>query len=125
MQLHIQQRGLTLGRTLRNQVTEQLEAAFDRLSERIRAITVCLADTNGPRGGVDKECRIAVQLHRGGTVRAGQTDTDLIAAISMATDRVRHAVTRRLERSRNRAVRTKPWHTDDTDKQTAMPPHDN
>ena len=125
MQLHIHQKGLKIGRTLRDQITEQVETAFRRLSKRIRAITVYLTDINGSRGGIDKECQIAVQLHRGGTVRVGQTDADLVAAVNVATDRVNHAVTRRLERRRNRTVRTKPWHTDDTDEQTSMQPHDN
>ena len=114
MQLHIHQKGLTIGRTLRDQITEQVETAFRRLSKRIRAITVYLTDINGPRGGVDKECQIAVQLHRGGTVRVGQTDADLIAAVNVATDRVSHAVMRKLERRRNRTGRTKPWPVDDT-----------
>jgi putative sigma-54 modulation protein len=109
VQLDIRLKGITLGRAMREQILEHLDAAFRRLSRRIRAVTICLADTNGPRGGVDKNCQIAVQLHRGGTVRIDHTDADLIAAIDLATDRVTHAVVRNLERRRSRAARTKLW----------------
>ena len=118
MQLHIHQKGLTIGRTLRDQIAEQVESAFRRLSKRIRGITVYLSDINGTRGGVDKECEIAVQLQRGGTVRVGQTDADLIAAVNVATDRVSHAVVRKLERQRNRAGRTQPWSVDDSSEES-------
>ena len=65
MQLDVRLKGITIGRTLREQIVDHLDAAFRRLSNRIRAVTVCLADTNGPRGGVDKNCQIAVQLQSG------------------------------------------------------------
>jgi putative sigma-54 modulation protein len=109
VQLDVRLKGMTLGRALREQIVDHLDAAFRRLSKRIRAVTVCLADANGPRGGVDKNCQIAVQLHRGGTVRSSRTDADLIAAVNLAADRVTHAVVRRLERRRMRAARTKSW----------------
>ena len=41
---------------------------------------------------MDKNCQIVVQLHRGGTIRSGRTDADLITAINLATDQVIHAV---------------------------------
>ena len=109
MQLDVRLKGIIIGKDVREQIVDHIDAAFRRLSKRIRAVTVCLADANGPRGGVDKNCQIAVQLHRGGTVRSGHTDADLIAAVNLATDRVTHAVVRRLERRRKRAARTKSW----------------
>jgi ribosome-associated translation inhibitor RaiA len=50
-----------------------------------------------------------VQLHRGGTIRCGHTDADLITAINLATDQATHTVVRLLERRRKRAARTKSW----------------
>jgi ribosome-associated translation inhibitor RaiA len=107
--MDIRLKRIAVGNAMKEQILAHLEAAFRRLSRRIRAVDVCLADTNGPRGGVDKHCRIAVQLHRGGTVRVGQSDADLLAALDLATDRVTHAVVRSLERRRSRAARAKPW----------------
>jgi ribosome-associated translation inhibitor RaiA len=109
VQVDFRLKGVTLRRVLREQVGDHLDAAFRRLSKRIHAVTVCLANANGSRGNVDKNCQIAVQLHRGGTIRRGCTDADLIAAINLATDRVIHAVVRRLERRRKRAARIRAW----------------
>jgi putative sigma-54 modulation protein len=107
--LDVRVKGMTIGRTLREQIGDRIDAAFRRLSKRIRAVTVYLTDTNGPRGGVDKNCQIAVLLNRGGTVRSNRTGADLIAAINLATHRVTHAVVRRLERRRTRAARRISW----------------
>jgi putative sigma-54 modulation protein len=109
VQVDVRLKGITMGRTLREQIVDHIDAAFRRLSKRIRTVTICLADTNGPRGGVDKNCQVAVQLNRGGTIRSSRTDADLITAINLATHRVTHAVVRRLERRRKRAARTKSW----------------
>jgi len=121
MELHIHQRGLAIGKKLQARIAEHLSRAFRRLSNRIGAITVYLTDTNGPRGGMDKECRIAVELRSGGTVRVAQIDSDLLAAVNVATDRASHTVSRRLGRRRNRALRMKPWPADDTLNEPASP----
>jgi putative sigma-54 modulation protein len=109
VRLDVRLKGIAIGRTLRKQIVDHIDAALHRLSKRIRTVTIRLADANGPRGGVDKNCQIAVQLDRGGTIRSGRTDADLIAAVNLATDRVIHAVVRRLERRRKRAARIKSW----------------
>jgi ribosomal subunit interface protein len=105
VELEMRLKGITIGRTLREQIADHLEAAFRRLSKRIRAVSLSLEDTNGPRGGLDKDCQITVQLHRGGTIRSRCTDADLITAINLATDRATHTAVRRLERRRKRTAR--------------------
>ncbi len=109
MQLQIHLKRLQIGRALRDQILEQFETAFERLARHIRSITVRLIDMNGPHGGLDKRCQVAVHLHRGGTIRGGRTDRDLVAAVNLATDRVTHAVSRELKKRRSRADRIKAW----------------
>ena len=113
MQLDVRLTGITLGGALREEIVDRLETAFRRLSKRIRCVNVCLTDTNGPRGGIDKSCRIAVLLHRGGTIRTGATDSDVISAVNLAKDRAIHSAVRRLERRRKRAACTKSWTAND------------
>lgn len=112
MELIVKQKNLPLGHSLREYVTGHMEASLHEFADRIRRVTVCLADINGPRGGVDKRCNIAVHLARGGTVRAGHTNTQFIAAIYFATDRAAQAIKRRLGRRRKRARQKRAWQLD-------------
>jgi len=96
--------------SLRETVDLGSRFALSRFSERIRSAEVQLADINGPRGGVDKRCRIVVRMLPTGTVIVEDKDADAHAAVARASERVARAVTRELERRRERrkqAARTR------------------
>lgn len=112
MILKVQQKGIALGRSLLDAISDRIDGALGRFAGQIRRVTVCLSDANGPRGGVDKDCSIAVQLVRGKTIRTKRSDVDVIAAINLAADRVTHAVGREVERRRKRTGRQRPWEAD-------------
>jgi ribosome-associated translation inhibitor RaiA len=59
---------------------------------------VRIADLNGPRGGVDRQCRITVDVRPSRTVILEETDADLYRAIDRAAHRVGQSVRRQLER---------------------------
>ena len=59
-----------------------------------------LGDLNGPRGGLDKQCRVTVTLSPSGRVMVEATDANLHSAIDRAADRLERSVTRELERRR-------------------------
>ncbi len=79
----------------------RLRFALGRFGTRIRQIMVRIADLNGPRGGVDKQCRITVDVRPFGTVILEETDADLYRAIDRAAHRVSQSVRRELERLRS------------------------
>lgn len=82
----------------------RLEFALGRFASRVRSLRVRLTDLNGPRGGLDKKCLIAVRLDRPRRVIVIEdVDADESVAISRAAERVARAV--------SRAVRsTSDWH---------------
>ena len=83
---------------LRDHVRRRLEFALGRLGPAVRAVRVTLADVNGPRGGVDKRCRIVLSgSHR--TI-AEAVDADPYAAVDRACERLAHALRRLVERGR-------------------------
>jgi ribosome-associated translation inhibitor RaiA len=110
--LEVQRKGIALSRSLRDAISDRIDGALGRFAGQIRRVTICLSDANGPRGGVDKDCSIAVQFVRGKTIRTKRSDADLIAALNLAADRVTHAVGRELERRRKRTGRQRPWASD-------------
>ena len=72
---------------------------------RIHRLTVRLTDVNGPRGGLDKRCRIAVALVPRGVVMVEGSGDDPFALVAGAAERAGRAVRRELERRRGRILR--------------------
>ncbi|MBI4517464.1 MAG: HPF/RaiA family ribosome-associated protein [Deltaproteobacteria bacterium] len=98
MQLHIKGRNLLLAPAVIERIERRLRFALSRFADCIDRVTVQFADLNGPRGGVDKQCRIVVKLRRGGEVVVEDTATDLETAIDRGADRAQRAVARALAR---------------------------
>ena len=100
MKLVISTKNVNLDDTLRKHIEQRIYFAFSRFSPRISRVSVMAEDINGPRGGIDKRCRIVVKLERSGELTVEATDADMSAAVSAVADRVGRAVQRELERRR-------------------------
>jgi len=105
MQLEISSQGLEIDQELRGSIERRFRFVLGRFGTRIGRVMVYLADVNGPRGGLDKRCRIVVRLLRAGQVFVEDTDSDLGAVVDRATDRLGLSVRRELERRRERGSR--------------------
>lgn len=107
---------LTARRLLRRESERRLHFAADRFQHHIRDIDVLLRDVNGPRGGVDKRCRIRARLRGGGTLEIAETRSSFGGAIRAAAKRLRRLLARRLggklrheDLRRDRAPFRRPW----------------
>jgi len=98
MKFGIRGRGIELTEELLAHVERRLRPALSHFEQKIRQAAVQLADLNGPRGGLDKQCRVTVTLSPSGKVRAKGVDTDLHTAIDRAAEELERSVTRELER---------------------------
>lgn len=94
-----------LSQATREHVRRRLQFAIGRFAPRLSRVTVRVDDVNGPRGGVDKICRITVALPTATAVVVEDADRDLYAAVDRAAERLGRAVERRLSRRRE-VVRT-------------------
>lgn len=94
MRVQVRSRDFELTDALRHFTKKRLGVALDRFRDRIKRIDASLADLNGPRGGIDKQCRLRVHLAGRGEVIARATGTDLYAAIVQAVRRMRDRVAR-------------------------------
>ena len=102
MELEIRRQDAHLDEAMREFVERRIAFALRPFEQQVTRVNVNLNDVNGPRGGVDKQCRILVSLRRGPTVRIEDLDVDLASAVGRAADRVGTAVSRRIERKRHR-----------------------
>ncbi len=85
-------------------VQRKVGSALGRLRHRVQGVWVTLDDENGPRGGVDKACRVRVAIAGvpGKPVIVEQRSEDLYGAIDAASKRAARAVQRSVGRQRDR-----------------------
>jgi len=100
MQYDIQCLGFPATPALTSHVRRRLGFGLTRHSARVARVVVRLGDENGPRGGVDKFCRIQVHLVDAANVLIHDCGPDLYAVIDRASDRTARTVAKRLERAR-------------------------
>ena len=100
MQLRIRGVNYGLDDGLKDHIERRLRFALGRFAARIHRLTVRLTDVNGPRGGLDKHCRIAVALVPRGMVMVEGAGDDPFALVAGAAKRAGRAVRRELERRR-------------------------
>lgn len=98
MNIEILARDFKLTDALRAYVERRLNFTFSGRFEQIKSIQVRLSDINGPRGGIDKRCRIQITVPRLKDIVVEDTESNLYMAIDRATDRAGRTVNRRLSR---------------------------
>jgi putative sigma-54 modulation protein len=102
MNWHLKESGVRRPEHLPTHIERRLRFALSRFGSRIGKVSVFLQDRNGPKGGVDKLCRILVKTQGCGVVVAAVADSDWMAAVDRATTRIGQAVSRQVERVRDR-----------------------
>ena len=85
--------------TLRDYAERRLAFALRRFEDRVRRVKVRLVDLNGPRGGVDSRCSIAIDLVNGRRIFVDATAAWPFASITRAAGRLNQAVRRELGRA--------------------------
>ncbi len=86
---------------LRAYIERRLRFALGRFGPRLERIVLRLADVNGPRGGEDKRCTVAVRLRPGREVFVSHAHRDVRAAVDLAAERAGSAVAREIARRRD------------------------
>lgn len=94
---------LSLSDGLKAYVQEHLVDHIEKLCDDQEAseIDISLVDTNGPKGGVDKECRVTVRLPGLSAIHVTEAAETLHQAIDASRDRMENTLKRTLERRRD------------------------
>lgn len=102
------------GAQFRELAERRVRFAIRRLSWLVPRARVQLSDVNGPRGGVDKRCRVELRTDGAGTVVITSLARDWRSALESAVSRAGVALVRlwrrgqTLDRPRQRALRLEP-----------------
>lgn len=89
----------------RGSVQSLLRNTLARFTPRITQVSVLVADENGPRGGVDKLCRVNFVMPGLGTVTTTARHEKLMAAVSEAARRARRIVVTKMKRPQSLRLR--------------------
>jgi putative sigma-54 modulation protein len=106
--VHIRAVGAPLSATAKADIRRKLGRKLGKHALDIERTSVRVEDVNGPRGGVDKRCRIKVVVSALPSVVVEAQHESLHAAIDGALDRVQRAVRQTLKRRRVEPRRAKP-----------------
>jgi ribosomal subunit interface protein len=102
MQLEIRGREISISQVLRDHIERRLRFALDRFANRVRQVRVKVGDLNGPRGGIDKCCKLAISLDRPSTIVLESHASNVYAAIDCVADKAATCIGRRLKRPHGR-----------------------
>jgi putative sigma-54 modulation protein len=107
MELEIRGQNLRVGERLNEHVERQFNFALGQFDSWIVGVTIHLEDVNGPKGGVDQQCRALINLKGGKTLKIEDIDAEMIAAVNRAADRAGQVVAREVEKRREKKGATK------------------
>jgi len=108
MELEIRSRGFELTEALRTHCERRMGFALDRFAEKLGTVRVRLSDENGPRGGVDKRCRVLIAVRGAGAVVLEENGEDLYRALDRVADRTEQTLLRVLKRGQE-TLRGSRW----------------
>jgi ribosomal subunit interface protein len=92
---------LKVSRRLRDYVEEHLVVPMTHfIQDEAAELEVHLVDTNGSKGGVDRECRVAVRLPHAKGLHVTEVSDDIHASIALARDRLERLVKREIAKRR-------------------------
>lgn len=106
LSIHCSKFSLEAGHRL--QIERRVGFALSRLSQHVREVEVQLHDLNGPRGGIDKRCRVMVHLERGPAVIVEDVDSELDDLIDRSIARAARSAHKRIALGTLRR-RLLPW----------------
>ena len=98
MKVVIRSNDFTLTDSLRTFLNEQVRKSMSVCARNIELITIRLKDINGPKGGVDKECIVEIQIANQSPVVVKKRNSDAYRGIRQAVTRAARVALRRLRK---------------------------
>ncbi len=92
---------------------EVLLGSLERFGHRLKQVYLYIEDVNGPRGGIDKQCRCVLHLRRMPPVVVQDEDESMGALIQRVANRAAYALSQKVDRKskrvkQNRTARKQP-----------------
>ncbi|MEM8667968.1 MAG: hypothetical protein AAGG48_10655 [Planctomycetota bacterium] len=76
--------------------------SLERFRHRLNQVQLFIEDVNGPRGGIDKQCRCVLHVHRMAPVVIQDRDESIASLIHRVANRATYTLSQKLDRKRKR-----------------------
>jgi putative sigma-54 modulation protein len=100
MQLDVRIQKIDFPKAVHRYIERRLHFSLSRFEQRIRRVNVRIFDLNGPRGGADKCCRIAIRLVSSDVIVVQEVNSDVFRAIDRAAERAGQKLAHKVHRAR-------------------------
>ena len=100
MNISVTVQGFDLNPAIDRFVRDALHSGLQRFSEDIISVDAYLKDTNGPKGGVDKQVLLKFQLSSRRQLALTTSRENLYGAIKVSVQRAKRAIRRSLRKAR-------------------------
>lgn len=100
MRIEARIHGIEASDALREHVVRRVHFQLSRFNGAVSAVVVRIGDINGPRGGIDKRCRVTVRGPGFAPVTTEDLSKEAHSAVDVALERVARAVGRAIDRAR-------------------------
>jgi putative sigma-54 modulation protein len=107
MKIDIRFRNLQASDSLREHAARRVHFHLSRFGEAISSVCIRIGDVNGPKGGLDKQCRVTLRGPSLSSVVIEELREDTFLAVEVAVERASRAVGRDLDRQRS--ARAASW----------------
>ena len=97
MQVEIRGKGLRVTDVLSTYIQRRLVFALGRFGRRVERVLVRVEDTNGPKGGIDKQCRVAVVVPHSRTAVIEARGSNIRVTINRAVAKASRYIADRLK----------------------------
>ena len=106
MKVDFRFRGIEASEALKEHFRRRVAFHLSRFGAEVSRVVIRIADINGPKGGLDKQCQLMVTGPRLGSVTLDDISGDVVSAGDMAIERIGRTISRELERQRTSQRRT-------------------
>ena len=110
MRLDIRSRNVAVTSELRQHIDRRVGQALNRFEQHVGSVQVALTDVNGPKGGLDKVCRLTVVVAGCDQIAVTEYGSNLFRIVDRVADRVKQRVSSVIEKVRRfdpaRSIRT-------------------
>lgn len=86
--------------SVKDDFAELMLSSVERFRSRIRNVNVSVRDINGPKGGVDKQCRCVIHLKRMSPIVIEDKDDNLRNLVNRVAERVAYTLSQRIDKVR-------------------------
>lgn len=101
MKLIVNSRHIQASSEIHAHIDRRIAFAFSRSRKHVRTLLVKLTDINGPKGGIDKQCKVVVRLYSQPSIVIVERQADIHHAIDRCITRASRNLMQQLKRKQN------------------------